>query len=151
MEQAVKASDHTKRYLVIPSGGSGVRMGADLPKQYIKLGGKTILQHTVEALSKCVDYIVIGISYEYRIIVEDMLQHWQAKRALKQCVGLYGPYPTARSSAYTMRYALSSLRKWWTNATKRLSEWVLLCLSYSSRRAYATSPTKGQEHNLRKL
>ena len=74
MEQAVKASDHTKRYLIIPSGGSGLRMGADLPKQYIKLGGKTILQHTVEALSKFVDYIVIGISYEYRIIVEDMLQ-----------------------------------------------------------------------------
>ena len=49
-------------------------MGAELPKQYIKLGGKTILQHTVEALSKFVDYIVIGISYEYRIIVEDMLQ-----------------------------------------------------------------------------
>ncbi|WP_418799559.1 IspD/TarI family cytidylyltransferase [Porphyromonas sp.] len=74
MEQAVKASDHTKRYLIIPSGGSGLRMGAELPKQYIKLGGKTILQHTVEALSKCVDCIVIGISYEYRIIVEDMLQ-----------------------------------------------------------------------------
>ena len=74
MEQAITASDHIKRYLIIPSGGSGVRMGADLPKQYIKLGGKTILQHTIEALAKHVDYIVLGISSEYRIIVEDMLQ-----------------------------------------------------------------------------
>ena len=74
MEQAITASDHIKRYLIIPSGGSGVRMGADLPKQYIKLGGKTILQHTIEALAKHVDYIVLGISYDYRIIVEDMLQ-----------------------------------------------------------------------------
>lgn len=74
MEQAITASDHTKRYLIIPSGGSGVRMGADLPKQYIKLGDKTILQHTIEALAKHVDYIVLGISYDYRIIVEDMLQ-----------------------------------------------------------------------------
>ena len=49
-------------------------MGADLPKQYIKLGGKTILQHTIEVLAKHVDYIVLGISYDYRIIVEDMLQ-----------------------------------------------------------------------------
>ena len=49
-------------------------MGADLPKQYIRLGGKTILQHTIEALAKHVDYIVLGISYDYRIIVEDMLQ-----------------------------------------------------------------------------
>ncbi|WP_417145339.1 IspD/TarI family cytidylyltransferase [Porphyromonas sp.] len=74
MEQAITASDHIKRYLIIPSGGSGVRMGADLPKQYIKLGDKTILQHTIEALAKHVDYIVLGISYDYRIIVEDMLQ-----------------------------------------------------------------------------
>lgn len=74
MEQAITASDHIKRYLIIPSGGSGARMGADLPKQYIKLGGKTILQHTIEALAKYVDYIVLGISYDYRIIVEDMLQ-----------------------------------------------------------------------------
>ena len=49
-------------------------MGADLPKQYIKLGDKTILQHTIEALAKHVDYIVLGISYDYRIIVEDMIQ-----------------------------------------------------------------------------
>ena len=74
MEQAMTASDHIKRYLIIPSGGSGVRMGADLPKQYIKLGDKTILQHTIEALAKHVDYIVLGISYDYRIIVEEMLQ-----------------------------------------------------------------------------
>lgn len=74
MEQTITASDHIKRYLIIPSGGSGVRMGADLPKQYIKLGDKTILQHTIEALAKHVDYIVLGISYDYRIIVEDMLQ-----------------------------------------------------------------------------
>lgn len=74
MEQAITASDHIKRYLIIPSGGSGIRMGADLPKQYIKLGDKTILQHTIEALAKHVDYIVLGISYDYRIIVEDMIQ-----------------------------------------------------------------------------
>ena len=74
MEQAITASDHIKRYLIIPSGGSGVRMGAELPKQYIRLGNKTILQHTIEALAKHVDYIVLGISYDYRIIVEDMLQ-----------------------------------------------------------------------------
>ncbi|AEE13286.1 IspD/TarI family cytidylyltransferase [Porphyromonas asaccharolytica] len=74
MEQVITASDHIKRYLIIPSGGSGVRMGAELPKQYIRLGGKTILQHTIEALAKHVDYIVLGISYDYRIIVEDMLQ-----------------------------------------------------------------------------
>lgn len=74
MDQASHESEHTQRYLIIPSGGSGTRMGGDLPKQYIRLVGKSILQHTIEAIAKHVDYIVLGISYDYRIIVEDMLQ-----------------------------------------------------------------------------
>ena len=63
----------SKRYMIIPSGGSGVRMGSELPKQYIKLAGKSILQHTIEAVVKHVDCIVLGISYVYRTIIEDML------------------------------------------------------------------------------
>ena len=161
MEQAVKASDHTKRYLIIPSGGSGVRMGADLPKQYIKLGGKTILQHTVEAMLPHTDFIILGVSYDYWVVIEDTIQRMRLADRIQLSVAgktrfdtvrkALRTVPMARSSASTMRCVLLPLRPWWTNATKRLSVWVLQCLSYSSRRAYATSPTKGQEHNLRKL
>ena len=137
MEQAMTASDHIKRYLIIPSGGSGVRMGADLPKQYIKLGDKTILQHTIEALAKHVDYIVLGISYDYRIIVEDMIQ----TMGLADRVYL--------TVAGKMRYVPSSLRRWWTGATRRRSGWVQPCLSWSSRRACAIYPMRAS--SLRKL
>lgn len=34
-------------WFVIPSAGSGSRMGADKPKQYLMLGDKTILEHTL--------------------------------------------------------------------------------------------------------
>ena len=37
-----------KKFLVIPAGGSGVRMGANVPKQFLMLGGKPILRHTIE-------------------------------------------------------------------------------------------------------
>lgn len=37
-----------KRYAVIVAGGQGVRMGADRPKQFLEIGGKPILRHTVE-------------------------------------------------------------------------------------------------------
>jgi len=37
-----------KRYGVIVAGGMGVRMGADRPKQFLEIGGKPILRHTVE-------------------------------------------------------------------------------------------------------
>lgn len=35
--------------IVIVAGGKGLRMGKDLPKQFIPIGGKPVLMHTVEA------------------------------------------------------------------------------------------------------
>ena len=35
---------------IIVAGGKGLRMGASIPKQYIEIGGKPILQRTMEAL-----------------------------------------------------------------------------------------------------
>ena len=37
-----------KRHVVIVAGGRGVRMGADRPKQFLEIGGKPILRHTIE-------------------------------------------------------------------------------------------------------
>ncbi len=38
--------------LVIPAAGVGARMQADRPKQYLVLNGKTVIEHTVDALLK---------------------------------------------------------------------------------------------------
>lgn len=35
-------------YIIIVAGGKGLRMGADIPKQFIPVGGKPILMHTIE-------------------------------------------------------------------------------------------------------
>ena len=41
---------HTARYIaLIPAAGVGARMAANGPKQYIALGGKPMLRHTVDA------------------------------------------------------------------------------------------------------
>ncbi len=37
---------------VILAGGSGVRMGKNLPKQFMKLGDKSIIEHTIEAFER---------------------------------------------------------------------------------------------------
>ncbi len=37
-----------KKYLIVVAGGRGVRMGADVPKQFLPLGGRAILARTVE-------------------------------------------------------------------------------------------------------
>lgn len=38
-----------KRYVLIVAGGKGLRMGGELPKQFIPFEGKPVLMHTLEA------------------------------------------------------------------------------------------------------
>lgn len=40
------------RFILIVAGGKGLRMGGDLPKQFIPLLGKPILMHTLEAFHR---------------------------------------------------------------------------------------------------
>ena len=102
MEQVIKESDHTKRYLIIPSGGSGVRMGAELPKQYIKLGGKTILQHTVEAMLPHTDFIILGVSYDYWVIIEDAIQRMRLADRIQLSVAGKTRFDTVRKALRTV-------------------------------------------------
>jgi len=39
---------HSKKYAIIVAGGSGLRMEADIPKQFIPLSGLPVLMHTIE-------------------------------------------------------------------------------------------------------
>ena len=40
-------------FALIPAAGVGARLGADIPKQYLPLAGKPMLQHTVDAFAVC--------------------------------------------------------------------------------------------------
>ena len=48
-------------FAVIAAGGIGSRMGAEKPKQYIKIGGKTIIEHTALKFSdnKNIDKVIV--------------------------------------------------------------------------------------------
>lgn len=37
-------------WAIVPAAGVGRRMGAEIPKQYLRLGGRTVLEHTLAAL-----------------------------------------------------------------------------------------------------
>ena len=41
-----------KKYVIIVAGGKGLRMGSDLPKQFLPIGGKPVLMRTLEAFRK---------------------------------------------------------------------------------------------------
>jgi 2-C-methyl-D-erythritol 4-phosphate cytidylyltransferase len=39
---------HERNIAVILASGSGVRFGAPVPKQFLKLAGKTVLEHALD-------------------------------------------------------------------------------------------------------
>ena len=41
-----------RRYVILVAGGKGLRMGGDLPKQFIPMAGKPLLMHTLEAFHR---------------------------------------------------------------------------------------------------
>ena len=38
-----------KKHIIIVAGGKGLRMGGDIPKQFVPIGGKPVLMRTLEA------------------------------------------------------------------------------------------------------
>lgn len=42
-----------KTYALIVAGGKGLRMGSELPKQFLPIGGKPVLMRTIEAFYAC--------------------------------------------------------------------------------------------------
>lgn len=60
-------------YALIVAGGKGLRMGGDVPKQFLPLDdGKPILMHTIEAFRKALDGVRIIL-----VLPADQHDYWQ--------------------------------------------------------------------------
>jgi 2-C-methyl-D-erythritol 4-phosphate cytidylyltransferase len=46
---------------IVPAGGSGERLGADRPKAFVLLGGRPLLDWSLDALSEACDRIVVAV------------------------------------------------------------------------------------------
>lgn len=65
-----------KYALVIPAGGVGKRMGEDIPKQYLQLGGKTILERTLNAFSEVKPEVVLIAAHKsYHSEIEQYIKN----------------------------------------------------------------------------
>ena len=60
-----------KKYALIVAGGKGLRMGAEIPKQFLLLKGKPVLMHTIEGFA--------NISYIHIVLVlpQSQMSYWQ--------------------------------------------------------------------------
>ncbi len=67
-----------KMAAVIAAGGSGTRIGAGLPKQFLHVGGRPILVRTIQsllAMDRLVQ-VVIALPEEHISLAEEMLSCW---------------------------------------------------------------------------
>lgn len=57
-------SGAARYWAVVPAAGSGSRMQSQTPKQYLQLGGRTVLSHTLRRLLECdyIDGVVVALS-----------------------------------------------------------------------------------------
>lgn len=64
-----------KNYGIILASGTGSRYGSDIPKQFVKIAGKTVLEHTLDIFEKSdnIDEIILVITPTYRHIAENIL------------------------------------------------------------------------------
>ncbi len=66
----------SKNIAIILSGGTGTRIGGNVPKQYIEVNGKAIIMYCVETIAKMpeIDEMVICLADEWKAFVQEALQ-----------------------------------------------------------------------------
>ena len=70
-------------YVIIVAGGKGLRMGSDIPKQFLPIGGKPVLMRTIERFRQYSADIQIIL-----VLPEAQQAYWQ------QLCKKYGPFPS---------------------------------------------------------
>lgn len=74
-----------KNYAIILASGTGSRYGSELPKQFLKINNKTILEHSIEAFenNKSIDAIILVITPDYKNLAEEIVSKSNYKKLIK--------------------------------------------------------------------
>ncbi|MCD8182117.1 MAG: bifunctional cytidylyltransferase/SDR family oxidoreductase [Bacteroides sp.] len=80
---------NVKNVAVILAGGAGVRLGSVLPKQFLKVAGKKVIEHTLDVFQNhpLIDEIVVVSHIDYIRDVEDISERNSYTKLKKILVG----------------------------------------------------------------
>lgn len=75
--------------VIILASGSGLRFGSDVPKQFLKVAGKTVLEHTLDCFEKnnSIDDIIVVTSSEYKLLTEELIIRSGYRKIRKILIG----------------------------------------------------------------
>lgn len=74
-----------KNIAIIFAGGSGARMGAGLPKQFIEVNGKPIIIHTLDIFEEhpAIDEIYVACKEDYIGKLEKLIKRYMIGKVIK--------------------------------------------------------------------
>ena len=74
---------------VVLAGGSGQRFGAALPKQFLPLAGKTVIEHSISAFEQCaaIDEIAVVMHADYLHVMQEIIDQSRWKKVQKLLPG----------------------------------------------------------------
>ena len=79
----------SKNIAVILAGGSGARFGRDLPKQFLKVAGKKVIEHTIDVFehNALIDEIAVVTRQEFIADIEQMVVNNHYAKVRKILIG----------------------------------------------------------------
>ena len=73
--------DNNRNIAVILAGGTGSRLGASTPKQFMKVAGKMVIEHTIDVFEhhQSIDEIAVVVYPDYINLMEEIVlkNHWR--------------------------------------------------------------------------
>ena len=76
-------------YAIVAAGGSGSRMGSNIPKQYLTVNDKPLLYYTLEAFEEsCVNGVSVAVSKDWmQYVVSDIVDKYRLNKVIRVCEG----------------------------------------------------------------
>jgi len=73
-DNTLSISNSPRYFALIPAAGVGARMQADCPKQYLHIGGKSILQHSVNAFLRhaAIQHVFVVVSPHDAYVAQEL-------------------------------------------------------------------------------
>jgi len=71
-------AQHGKVVALIPTAGSGKRVGSEVPKQFLEIQGKPVIIYTLEKFDRCslIDDVILIVPLEHVRLAEEVIAKW---------------------------------------------------------------------------
>lgn len=97
--------------VIIPAGGIGKRFGSSIPKQFVEIGGKPIIIHTVLIFEQMaeIENIVISVHSEWYSFTKELIQKYNITKVKEVVIGGLERQDSVSNALHTKTIANSDI------------------------------------------